>query len=149
MFNRKIVGLLLVLIALSVVVAGVAAIGEKTGDVNYNGSGRLAGHIYVKDYNNGSVNIMDHHTSSGHYTFNAQIPNECKYHTIDITQHVAGTPADCHILIYMYDGGNITIKYNIVGNLCKAKASHLYVTYKNKTVEANNHNGYYTIWEPS
>jgi len=145
---KYILGVLLVLIALSMTVVGVAAVGEKVGDVNYSGSGKLVGHMEVIDINRNGTVIMSHDTYLDHSDFIAKIPNECKYDTIKIRQTVAGAPANCEAYIYVYDGGDINIKFDIK-SIWHASGSHLYVTYNGNTVVADENNNYYVVWEPA
>ena len=135
---RKIIGLFLVLVAMSMCVGFASAV--NVGTLSYSGSGKLCGHIDVVEMD--GKNIMSHSTYSGHCKFKKDLSHDSLGKIFLISQSVSGAPANCNVMLIRYYGGNVSINFHI-GNIWKASGSKLSVTYQNSTFVADHKNSYF------
>jgi hypothetical protein len=146
--NRSIGILIIFLLALSSVNLIDAASPSK---IKFSGDGSLTGHFYAStvyradDGSNKNINIIDYATYGLHTSKSANIPNEAKYNDIYFTQTIVGTPKNCLIVLMNYNGGDISVDYDLpTSEICKENGGTLKVTYEGKTVKV--HGGETGVW---
>jgi hypothetical protein len=143
--NRSIGILIIFLIALS-------SIGSiNASKLNFSGDGSLIGNFMASttwrtdDGSTKSNTFINYGTWAGHTGTNGYIPNEAKYNDIVMIQSISGTPNPCTIILLNYNGGGISVDYDLpTSQICKGDGGRLKVTYEGKSVEAKG--GHVNYW---